>query len=103
LRRSSRQSAARRCSHTSYRIILYFLLPLSVSEQDGTSQRFVRTFGTMTADLLALGDWLNFHEVTRYRKTLVESRTEGRSIASDIRAGNGQYQTGSGEKSMSSG
>src|SRR5262245_33005058 len=30
---------------------------------DGTSQRFVRTFGTMTADLLALGDWLEFHAV----------------------------------------
>ena len=35
-----------------------------LSKQDGTSQRFVRTFGTMTADLLTLGDWLNFHEVT---------------------------------------
>jgi transposase len=35
-----------------------------LSEQDGTSQRFVRTFGTMTADLLALDDWLSFHEVT---------------------------------------
>ena len=30
---------------------------------DGTPQRFVRTFGTMTADLLALGDWLDFHDV----------------------------------------
>ena len=35
-----------------------------LSEQDGTIRRFVRTFGTMTRDLLALGDWLNFHEVT---------------------------------------
>jgi transposase len=32
--------------------------------QDGTLHRFVRTFGTMTADLLALGDWLRFHQVT---------------------------------------
>jgi transposase len=31
---------------------------------DGAPHRFVRTFGTMTADLLALGDWLNFHDVT---------------------------------------
>jgi len=35
-----------------------------LTEGDGTSQRFVRTFGTMTADLLALGDWLTFHDVT---------------------------------------
>ena len=35
-----------------------------LSEQDGTNQRFVRTFGTMTADLLALGDWLSVHQVT---------------------------------------
>ena len=35
-----------------------------LSEQDGTIHRFVHTFGTMTADLLALNDWLNFHEVT---------------------------------------
>jgi transposase len=34
-----------------------------LTEADGTSQRFVRTFGTMTADLLALGDWLDFHDV----------------------------------------
>jgi transposase len=32
---------------------------------DGTSQRLVRTVGTMTADLLALGDWLNFYGVTQ--------------------------------------
>jgi transposase len=31
---------------------------------DSTTRRFVRTFGTMTADLLALGDWLRFHEIT---------------------------------------
>ncbi len=35
-----------------------------LTDPDGTSQRFVRTFGTMTADLLALGDWLEFHAVT---------------------------------------
>ncbi len=34
-----------------------------LTEADGTPQRFVRTFGTMTADLLALGDWLDFHDV----------------------------------------
>ena len=31
---------------------------------DGTLHRFVRTFGTMTADLLGLDDWLSFHAVT---------------------------------------
>jgi transposase len=35
-----------------------------LTDPDGTSQRFVRTVGTMTADLLALGDWLEFHAVT---------------------------------------
>lgn len=35
-----------------------------LTDLDGTSQRFVRTLGTMTADLLALGDWLKFHAVT---------------------------------------
>jgi transposase len=34
-----------------------------LTEADGTPHRFVRTFGTMTADLLALGDWLDFHDV----------------------------------------
>jgi len=34
-----------------------------LTDPDGTSQRFVRTFGTMTADLLALGDWLECHAV----------------------------------------
>src|SRR5260221_7670011 len=29
-----------------------------VTHPDGTVQREVRTFGTMTADLLALSDWL---------------------------------------------
>jgi transposase len=29
-----------------------------VTHPDGTVQRDVRTFGTMTADLLALSDWL---------------------------------------------
>jgi transposase len=35
-----------------------------LTDPDGTAHRFVRTFGTMTADLLALGDWLSFHAVT---------------------------------------
>lgn len=35
-----------------------------LSDPDGTIHRFVRTFGTMTADLLALGDWLSVHQVT---------------------------------------
>jgi transposase len=35
-----------------------------LTDPDSTLQRFVRTVGTMTADLLALGDWLTFHEVT---------------------------------------
>jgi hypothetical protein len=30
---------------------------------DGTPQRFVRTVGSRTTDLLALGDWLRFHGV----------------------------------------
>lgn len=35
-----------------------------LTDADGTLHRFVRTFGTMTADLLALDDWLGFHQVT---------------------------------------
>jgi transposase len=35
-----------------------------LTDADGTPQRFVRTFGTMTAELLALGDWLSCHGVT---------------------------------------
>lgn len=34
-----------------------------VTAEDGTVQRTVRTFGTMTADLLALNDWLNAQQV----------------------------------------
>lgn len=34
-----------------------------ISQPDGTLQREVRTFGTMTADLLALSDWLEAQEV----------------------------------------
>jgi transposase len=30
---------------------------------DGTVQRYVRTFSTMTPDLLALADWLETHQV----------------------------------------
>src|SRR6516225_2917321 len=35
-----------------------------LTDADGTLHRFVRTFGTMTADLLGLDDWLTFHAVT---------------------------------------
>jgi transposase len=35
-----------------------------LTDPDGTIHRFVRTFGTMTVDLLALGDWLHLHQVT---------------------------------------
>jgi transposase len=35
-----------------------------LTDADGLVHRFVRTFGTMTADLLVLGDWLQFHAVT---------------------------------------
>jgi len=35
-----------------------------LTDTDGTLHRFVRTVGTMTADLLALDDWLSFHAVT---------------------------------------
>src|SRR5690349_12567032 len=35
-----------------------------LTDPEGSSHRFVRTFGAMTADLLALGDWLEFHGVT---------------------------------------
>ena len=35
-----------------------------LTDPDGTLHRFVRTFGTMTADLLVLDDWLSFHAVT---------------------------------------
>ena len=35
-----------------------------LSDPDGSVHRFVRTFGTMTAELVALGDWLASHGVT---------------------------------------
>ena len=35
-----------------------------LTDADGAVQRFIRTFATMTADLLALGDWLELHAVT---------------------------------------
>jgi transposase len=41
-----------------------------LSQADGTVEREVRTFGTMTADLLALADWLNALEV---RQVAMES------------------------------
>ena len=34
-----------------------------LTDPDGTTRRCVRTFGTMTVELLALGDWLSLHEV----------------------------------------
>jgi transposase len=34
-----------------------------VTHDDGTVERSVRTFGTMTANLLALSDWLNQWDV----------------------------------------
>jgi transposase len=37
---------------------------LTDADADGASQRFVRTGGTMTTDLLALGDGLEFQAVT---------------------------------------
>jgi transposase len=37
---------------------------VQLTDPDGTLHRFVRTFGTMTADLLALDDWLRLHGVT---------------------------------------
>jgi len=36
-----------------------------ITAEDGTVQREVRTFGTMTADLLALSEWLRGHAVTQ--------------------------------------
>ena len=38
---------------------------LLLTEPDGSVRRQVRTFGTMTADLLALDDWLTAHGVTQ--------------------------------------
>jgi hypothetical protein len=34
-----------------------------LTAEDGTVQRQVHTFGAMTADLLALNDWLNAQQV----------------------------------------
>ncbi len=36
-----------------------------ITAPDGAVQRWLRTFGTMTADLLALRDWLDGHGVTQ--------------------------------------
>jgi transposase len=36
-----------------------------VTQPDGTARRAVRTFGTMTADLVALSDWLRAQQVER--------------------------------------
>ena len=35
-----------------------------ITREDGTVERQLRTFGTMTGDLLALSDWLDRHGVT---------------------------------------
>jgi transposase len=35
-----------------------------LTDSAGTPHRVVRTFGTMTADVVALGDWRRFHGVT---------------------------------------
>src|SRR5688572_3841869 len=37
---------------------------LIVSEPEGTPHKEIRTFGAMTADILALADWLGEHAVT---------------------------------------
>jgi hypothetical protein len=37
---------------------------LLVSRTRGATHKEIRTFGTMTADLLELADWLRAHEVT---------------------------------------
>jgi transposase len=59
-----------------------------LSQADGTVQREVRTFGTMTAELLALADWLNALEVQHvameatgvYWRPVFTLLEEGRSI-----------------------
>jgi hypothetical protein len=43
-----------------------------ITTPDGRVDRHVRTFKTMTADLLALGDWLNGLGVTRANARLVD-------------------------------
>lgn len=67
-----------------------------ITEDDSTVHKAVHTFGTMTADLVALDEWLadllrhgllqasfippapirELRELTRYRKTLVQERTD---------------------------
>src|SRR5204863_5171054 len=59
-----------------------------LTDADGTVQRQTRTFGTMTADLLALADWLNALGVTAvalestgvYWKPVFNLLEEGRTI-----------------------
>jgi hypothetical protein len=36
-----------------------------LTQSDGTVQREVRTFSTMTAELLALADWLDSQQVSQ--------------------------------------
>jgi transposase len=59
-----------------------------LSQADGSVRRQTRTFGTMTADLLALADWLAVHGVTAvalestgvYWKPVFNLLEEGRTI-----------------------
>jgi hypothetical protein len=59
-----------------------------LTQPDGTCTREVRSFATMTADLLALGDWLGAWEVTHgalestgvYWRPVVNLVEEGRTI-----------------------
>jgi transposase len=44
-----------------------------VTAEDGSVQRQVRTFATMTADLLALNDWLNAQQVEQVEQVAMES------------------------------
>jgi transposase len=55
---------------------------------DGTVERLIRTFGTMTANLLALGDWLASMDITQtalestgvYWRPVFNVLEEGRTI-----------------------
>jgi len=59
-----------------------------LSQADGTVTREVRTFGTMTADLLALSDWLSAQQITVvamestgvYWKPVYQLLEEGRTL-----------------------
>ena len=59
-----------------------------LTQPDGTVERDVRTFGTMTADLLALADWLTTLEITQvamestrvYWRPVFNLLEEGRTV-----------------------